>query len=362
MSEEYKQRDGLPDLYKILGLTSEVCKESDCNEIIKKAYIKKAKICHPDKHPGRKDVAEIFELLTMAYDILKDSEERNKYNHKLSLHKQSSSDFPKLKKNTNNYMQSIGEYVPPSDQQKLSFKEQMNKLNLKHGFDPCQMDAIDANDFKKKVNGLTKERTQQDVEFKPDRLFDEGRFDLRKFNAAFDVAHERKEDSIVQHNGIPSAWNGLGDRVNFSSFDNLDNIYVEDNNRLDTSKQIYSAADFAISTKKLTKDDVAIMDGADYVDKHNVLDDDYYKNMKSELSSRKNQTSDFGKMAYGDYQRDNTAGYGIFDQLGFNFNDRLTLDNIDDNISERYEKLLSERKYSSNSSYQTQVPQNKEIR
>ena len=48
MSVEHKPKNDLPDLYNILGLTSDVCKESNCNEIIQKAYIKKAKVCHPD--------------------------------------------------------------------------------------------------------------------------------------------------------------------------------------------------------------------------------------------------------------------------------------------------------------------------
>src|SRR3970040_2130639 len=110
MSTEYKQKNDLPDLYNILGLTIDVCKEPNCNELIQKAYGKKAKACHPDKHPGRKDVEEVFELLTSAYDILKDEKQRNEYNHRLSMNKQSSGDFLRLRKGASDFVASLGEY------------------------------------------------------------------------------------------------------------------------------------------------------------------------------------------------------------------------------------------------------------
>ena len=127
METEYKQKNELPDLYNILGLTSTVCEDKKCDEIIKKAYVKRAKRLHPDKHPGRKDIVEIFELLTNAYDILRDEKLRTAYNHKLSLDKQSSASFSNLKDTSKNYMDAIGEYKPPGDEQKLKFGEQ-NRL------------------------------------------------------------------------------------------------------------------------------------------------------------------------------------------------------------------------------------------
>lgn len=344
MSEEYKPKDEVPNLYSILGLTPNVCKEKNCNEIIQKAYVKKAKVCHPDRYPGRKDVEELFELITSAYDILKDEKTRNTYNHKLSLNKQSSGDFFKLKQSTKDYMESLGEYKEPTDQQKLSFKEKMKALDLKHGYDPSiESTAIPKNDARKKMNDLKKMRDTQDVDLKPPQLFQEGQFDIKKFNAAFDKYHKRNDDAIMPHNGAPSAWNDLGTTANFSTFDNLDNLYVNDGNRYDTNRDLYANTDFGSPTTKINPDDIRDLKGADYVDGHNIIDDNYYKDMKSRLSARKEDATKFDNMKYDDFKRNDTAGYGIFDQLGFDISENLTFDLDDDDISKKFEKLMAER-------------------
>ena len=343
MTTEYKPKSELPDLYNILGLTIDVCKDPKCNEIIKKEYTKKAKACHPDRHPGRKEVEEIFELITSAYDILKDEKQRNEYNHKLSLNKQSSSDFVKLKKSANDYMDSLGEFKPATDQQKITFKEEMEKLNTKHGFDSEQINKINQQDAKKRMNEMNTVRAQQDRDFKPEKLFDDGRWDPKIFNAAFDKMHKREENAIITHNGVPSAWNDHGTVANYSTFDNLDNLYVEDSNRVDISRQNYGNVDFGAPSKKITKEDITDLTGAAYVDQHNVLGDDYYKSMKDRLRERKQDASSFENMKYTDFKRDETAGYGIFDQLGYKFEDRLALDVDEDDISKKFEKIMAER-------------------
>ena len=343
MSVEYKAKNDLPDLYDILGLTIDVCTDPNCNELIKKAYMRRVKACHPDKHPGRKDVEEVFELITNAYDILKDEKQRNNYNHKLNLNKQSSHDFIKLKKAATDYVDTIGEYKPATDQQKLTFKDKMKELDAKHGFDSNMMAAIAHHDAKKKMNDMNKTRAEQDRELKPERLFDDGRFDLKRFNAAFDMVHKRDDTSIMSHNGVPSAWNDHGAVVNYSSFDNLDNLYVDDGNRVDTSRQNYGGIDFAAPMKKITKDDIHSIPGASYVDGHNVLGDDYYKDMKGKLRDRNADASNFENMKYSDFKRDDTSGYGIFDQLGFKFDDRLALDVDEDDISKKFDKIMAER-------------------
>lgn len=346
MSTEYKQKNDLPDLYNILGLTIDVCKDPECDKKIQQAYIKKAKVCHPDRHPGRKDIEEVFELLTSAYDILKDEKQRNAYNHKLSLNKQSSNDFAKLKKGAAEYMESLGEYKSPTDQQKLSFREKMLELDAKHGFDSTLMDPIPMHDANKKLNDLTKVRSEQDRDLKPERLFDDGRFDIKKFNAAFDMVHKRDDTIMVPHNGIPSAWNDLGTVANYcdiSSETNYSDLYVDDANRIDIGRQNYGNIDIGTPTPKLSKNDVEKLQGADYVDKHNVLGEDYYRVMKEKLRERKKEATNLEKMKYGDFKRDDTAGYGIFDQLGFKFDDRLTLDVEEDDISKKFEKLMAER-------------------
>lgn len=363
MSVEYKAKNDLPDLYNILGLTIDICKEKNCDELIHKAYVKKAKVCHPDKHPGRKDVEEVFELLTRAYNVLNDEKKRNEYNHKLSLNKQSSSDFTKLKKSAQDYTDTIGQYVPPTDQQKLTFKDKMKELDAKHGFDSSQSGSISSQDAKKRMNDMTKTRAVQDVKLKPDRLFAEGEpMDLKKFNAMFDMVHKRDEGSIMTHNGVPAAWNDASNVLNYSSFDNLDNIYVEDNNRVDTSRQSFASADFGTPMMKINKDEIKNIKGADYVDGHNAIGNDYYNDLKAKLRSRQSESGSFDSMKYNDFKRDDMAGYGIFDQLGYKFDDRLALDVEEDDIAKKFERIMAERQKDllpANAQVPTPMPQPK---
>ncbi|AEX61578.1 putative J domain-containing protein [Megavirus vitis] len=343
MSTQYKQKNDIPDLYNILGLTIDVCKNSKCDDIIRKAHKERVMKWHPDKNTDKKNAEEIFQLLNMAYDILKDEKQRNEYNNRLAINKQSSSDFFKLKKTTNDYMESLGEYKDPTDQQKLSFKEQMKALNQKHGFDELQTTIIPPEEAKKKLVNLSKIRAEQDHTYKPEKLFDDDKFDLRKFNAAFDKIHQKDSGAIMPHNGVPSAWNDLGNTTSFSNFDNLDNIYVDDGNRFDISHQNYGGIDFGKPSGKMTRQDLDDLNDADYVDKHDVLGEDYYQDLKKKLIERKSEADNFDKMKYNDYKRNDTAGYGIFDQLGFDFSDKLSLDVDEDSISSKFEKLMAER-------------------
>jgi len=91
------------------------------------------------------------------------------------------------------------------------------------------------------------------------------------------------------------------------------------------------------------------------VDNHKVIGEDYYKDIKSKLHSRKSDTSTFENVKYGDFKRDDFAGYGIHDQLGFKFDDRLTLDIEEDDITKKYEKLMAERQNSFTLSPEGQV-------
>ncbi len=62
------------DYYEILGVT-----KGAGNDEIKKAYRKLAVKYHPDKNPGNREAEEKFREATEAYEILKDSEKRAKY-------------------------------------------------------------------------------------------------------------------------------------------------------------------------------------------------------------------------------------------------------------------------------------------
>jgi curved DNA-binding protein CbpA len=343
-SQEYKANTKIPDLYDILGLSMDVVKQTDCEEQIKKAYSKKAKLCHPDKHPGRKDMQELFLLLTEAYNILIDSKLREEYNHKLSLNKQSSGDFFRLKDQSKKYIDSIGEFKPATDQQKLAFKDQMKMLDVKHGYDASLEGTIGKKEAKKRMVSLDKERALQYEMLKQDRIFDENEpFSLEKFNEAFDQMHKRDDTALMSHNGVPSAWNDMGAVANYSSFDDLNNLYVDNGNHFGIDKQTHSSINIGSTpTTKLTREQVAKLKGASYVKGHSDISDDYYQDMKAKLAARKSEAGSFDNMKYADFKRDDDAGYGIFSQLGFKIDDKLTFDDEED-IASKYERLRMER-------------------
>jgi len=62
------------DFYEVLGIK----KEASADEI-KKAFRKKAMQYHPDKNPGDKAAEEKFKEINEAYEILSDTDKRDKY-------------------------------------------------------------------------------------------------------------------------------------------------------------------------------------------------------------------------------------------------------------------------------------------
>lgn len=62
------------DYYKILGVDKNI-PQSD----VKKAYLKRAKLFHPDLHPDDPKAKAKFQALNEAYEVLKDPEKRKKY-------------------------------------------------------------------------------------------------------------------------------------------------------------------------------------------------------------------------------------------------------------------------------------------
>ncbi|WVO12886.1 hypothetical protein L204_100494 [Cryptococcus depauperatus] len=69
----------VPTYYDILGI------EEDAGPVeIRKAYLRAAAQCHPDKRPDDPSAKEEFQLVQEAYEVLSDVEEKVMYDRKLS--------------------------------------------------------------------------------------------------------------------------------------------------------------------------------------------------------------------------------------------------------------------------------------
>jgi curved DNA-binding protein len=62
------------DYYKILGVDRNIPQKD-----VKKAYLKRAKLFHPDLHPDDAKAKAKFQALNEAYDVIGDPEKRKKY-------------------------------------------------------------------------------------------------------------------------------------------------------------------------------------------------------------------------------------------------------------------------------------------
>lgn len=342
--EEYYQKNDVPDLYNILGLTIDVCKSKDCDKIIQKAYNQKIKRCHPDKYPGRADMIELFQLLTETYEILKNEKQREQYNSKLKYSKRSTNDFYSLKKGALNYLKPSDELKKASEKDLENFKIEMENLDKKHNFNRNIIkDKITEDETTKRMRELAAFREEQDKELMPENIFHNKTFDSKKFNALFDKYHKESDTTMIERK-VPSAWNDGNDSSSSYGNFNMNNvdlyeegdmygeIYGENFNKIEPSRPI----------KKFTAKDIDEAGEANYVTDYNHIDENYYADIKKKLQEREMSTNQYNSMEFKDYSRD-TLGYGIHDKLGLKFDDVLCLDD-NETIKKKYDRLVAKKR------------------
>ncbi len=74
-TKDYK----IKDYYRVLGI-----ERTSSSADIKEAYVKLAKVFHPDKNPGSEAIAKKFAEITEAYNILGNLDRRLRYSMLLS--------------------------------------------------------------------------------------------------------------------------------------------------------------------------------------------------------------------------------------------------------------------------------------
>ncbi|ARF09384.1 DnaJ domain protein [Indivirus ILV1] len=330
------------NLYDVLDV------QQDCDtKEIKNAYRNLVKKFHPDKPDGD---AEMFELVTHAYNILVNPKTRKEYDEIYALSKQVDNSHFDLKNKASTYYKAMeNEFKKESnkktqDESKINFKKAFEEMDRKHGYtrDSSAEDKISQKDTTRKLRDLELTREQDDIENIKDDLFEGGMFDLAKFNAAFDALH-KGHDELIQHSGNPSAWNVVdGFGGNFGSIDNYESLYRDEEEY--GSGQYSSVKLDPTKKKKLTKDEFNKLSSADYTKKHNYKDKEYLKSLDEKIRERDIETKRLDDRDMKDYDNDPTCGgYGIFSGLGINNANTIQWDD-DEDIKTRYNRLLEMRK------------------
>ena len=212
------------DLYEILDIS-----ENSSKEKIKKSYKSLILRVHPDKANG--DSSQ-FELVNIAYTILKKEKLRKIYNKKREEYL-ANKNFNDLKSNCNNNI-SLGFNKQDA---KTNFRKLEIELNKKHSFNPN--DINNNIDLNKKLQNLQIDRSKLDNDF---ILKNEKKINLNcnDFNNMFIDKSEKIDNSV---NEIVAVNNDLNTSlVNYCSI-NDNNLYSEDS----ISNNMYSTFNTAFN-------------------------------------------------------------------------------------------------------------------
>lgn len=330
------------NFYDVLNISS----DADIKEI-KIAYRDLAKKYHPDRPEGDE---ELFGLITEAYNTLLNPKSRVEYDEIYTISKQSESDHFDLKARSNDHFKTLdadsgsnGKKKKSEEEQKIEFQKAFEDLDKKHGYrrDKSELKISDKK-ITRSLRDLELTRQHDDIESIQDKLFEDGVWDLEKFNAAFNIAYKGMNE-IVPHTGRPLAYNSGDLCDNFSSIDKYDELYVDEDDILGNS--IYGSVKLNTEIKKkIDKSDIGSLSGAEYVEGHNKKDKNYSQTLDQKIRERDLETRTFGDRKMVDFDADDECGgYGILCHVGIKNMGSVSWDNSDD-LKTKYSKLLEMRK------------------
>jgi hypothetical protein len=315
-------------LYDILKLKPS-CNRSD----IKKAYRELVKIAHPDKGGN----PELFELITHAYNTLSNSKLKTEYDNETKLLELETDHF-KMKKDMEDYftLQESNITFESKETAKDIFKKEKKDIDDKMKLTNNNL-PIPEKEIKTKLKDLEVTREQEDIENIHDQIFENGKFDLNKFNTAFDIKHGSSTELII-HEGNPNAWDSYSaNPVSFCNIDNYDAIF---NENTDVNSACFAPIDQLFipnnTSININKDNI---EDAPYTQSHNNTDEQYNKTLEQKLKEREFETSQLKSLSINEFKTtdDTMGGYGIFHSLG-------PVNGWDDlDVKKKYNEMLSIR-------------------
>lgn len=297
------------DLYDVLNVPHDATKQA-----IKEAYGKLAKIYHPDKPTGN---PELFELVTHAYNVLYNPSTRADYDVIFKLSKDCSIDHEVMKKKSKDYYKTLETSVAiKSKEESLKeFEEEMAKM--KEEFKPIK---IEAGEMRNMIDDMKLARDQDAIEFTPEMLFTDDKFDNVKFNEAFDRYFGHSNTAMTTYDDVNSYMDHksiFGSDVDFMELDknpmprvNITKKHMKD---IDTSNSKYN-----LKNEKLSEHDL------------NEL-----------VRQRKLELKNSMPASMSDYQT-TVDKFGVFNNLGVSTN-TIEWQNSKMDLQQKYNQLLENR-------------------
>lgn len=315
------------NLYDILDV-----KETATTKEVKKAYRELVKKHHPDRGGD----PEHFELISHAFNILKNEQERAKYDKEMELSNKASKNFVDLKFGAKDYFEKMKQEPQITDEEKeRMFTGEMSKMDNKHGFNREEVDLkLDSKKANRLVDDLMLSREQEEIEFQQEPIFNPNeRMDPSKFNALFERLHRTQGMEMVEHQGNPDPFES-GD-IEFTGIDHFDQVYEDDTGEY---------ANINIDTRnhqKISKKDLEKLDGVDYYDGHDKdkKDDNYKQELENKMNEMKMNRDELLNLDFNEFNTDvDMGGYGMTDKLGIEFQTHEWED--DDDLREKYTRYL----------------------
>ena len=323
------------NLYNVLSVPENCDKKT-----IKSAYRKLVKKYHPDKGGD----VDLYELITHAYNVLSDEAARRDYDIAMQVTQEAEHDFEALQAGFQQFVQAQGNGSISKGEAHRNFSEISAELDNQHGYvrEEHQNDEISEDQACLRMGDLIMAREQEDIENTQDQLFDPDDFNQGKFNATWDRVHRQSASSqLIKHEGNPLPWNGSMDANSSVShgvlYDETDEfVYGDSYASIETTKKM----------RKITREDVIKMQGAEYTDNHtaNNSNSEYKSLLDQRIEERKAETNKYSDMSFEEFNTDETMeGYGITHQIGLGTSSSRVWEN-DDAVREQYQKMLMHRK------------------
>jgi hypothetical protein len=253
------------NLYEILNVPM----NSDETKI-KKSFMRIIKNFHPDKNSELEE--EIYYHLILSNQILLNKETRKKYDEFIS---HTAETFNELKSSFNKTNQNIEQYFPSKDKSTDLFRNKINELNKKHGYDEHKFNESVMNKFSK----IKENRDVSDIKIDKEEYRDKTEFN-KKFDSRKEVG--KMKEQIIEYKGAPTELSTYVIGEQYTSLSDIDKLYIEDS--VQSSK--YSSLDraFTLQPSNINTPSKSFEDRM----KEYKQQTDEYKNMKpTEFSTKK---------------------------------------------------------------------------